>query len=74
MNRVRVEFSSSGIVLKDAVLQVLQGDRVLVEDSLCGKISDAFIRHYNVSSDSGPVSVRFPKGDIQGLSVKASLS
>lgn len=74
MKRVKVEFSSSGIVLKNTEFQVLQGDRVLVEDSLSGKISDVFIRHYDVIADGGPVSVRFTKGDIPGLNVKAALS
>lgn len=74
MNRVKIELSSSGIVLNNVEFQVLQGDRVLVEDSLSGKISDVFIRHYDVSADGGPVSVRFTKGDIPGLNVKAALS
>lgn len=74
MKRVKVEFSSNSIILKNTEFQVLQGDRVLVEDSLSGKISDVFIRHYDVIADGGPVSVRFTKGDIPGLNVKAALS
>ncbi|EAR4677123.1 hypothetical protein DRY97_05665 [Salmonella enterica subsp. arizonae] len=73
MKRVKVKFSSSGLVLNNAEFQVLQDDRVLVEDSLSGKISDVFIRNYDVSADGGPVSCRFTKGDIPGLNVTATL-
>ncbi|HCU0190960.1 TPA: hypothetical protein OUE07_004278 [Citrobacter koseri] len=73
MKRVKVEFSSSGIVLNNAEFQVLQGDRVLVEGSLSGKISDVFIRNYDVSANGGPVWCRFTKGDIPGLNVIATL-
>lgn len=73
MKRVKVKFSSSGIVLNNAEFQVLQDDRVLVEDSLSGKISDVFIRNYDVSADGCPVSCRFTKGDIPGLNVTATL-
>lgn len=74
MKRVKVEFSSSGIVLNNVEFQVLQGDSVLVEDSLSGKISNVFIRHYDVSADDGPLSVLFPSGGITGLNVKVTLS
>lgn len=73
MKRVKVEFSSEGIVIKHAVFQVLQGDRVMVEDSLSGKISDVFIRNYDVSANDSPVSVRFTNGDVPGLNVTAAL-
>ncbi len=73
MKRVKVEFSSGGIVLNNAEFQVLKGDRVLIEDSLSGKISDVFIRNYDVSADGGHVSCRFTKGDIPGLNVTATL-
>ncbi|MFR1962889.1 hypothetical protein [Enterobacter hormaechei] len=74
MKRVKIEFSSSGIVLNNVEFQVLQGDSVLVEDSLSGKISNVFIRHYDVSVDDSPLSVLFPSGGITGLNVKATLS
>lgn len=73
MKRVKIEFSSDGIVIKHAGFKVLQGDRVLAEDFLSGKISDAFVRHYDVSVDDGPVSVRFTEGGIPGLNVTATL-
>ncbi len=73
MKRVKVEFSSDGIVVERAEFQVLQGNRVLVEGSLSGKISDVFIRNYDVSANGGPVWCRFTKGDIPGLNVTATL-
>ncbi|MCS2146888.1 hypothetical protein [Scandinavium manionii] len=74
MKRVKVEFSSDGIVIKHTSFQVVQGDRVLVEDSISGKISDVFVRNYDVNADGGPVSVLFAKGGIPGLNVNATLS
>ncbi len=74
MKRVKIEFSSGGIVINHAGFKVLQGDRVLVEDSLSGKFSDVFVRHYEVCADDSPVSIQFTKGDIPGLNVKATLS
>lgn len=74
MKRVKVEFSSDGTVINHAAFQVLQGERVLIEDSLSGKISDVFVRNYDVSADDNPVSVRFTNGDAPGLNVKAALS
>ncbi|ELC6410532.1 MULTISPECIES: hypothetical protein [Enterobacteriaceae] len=74
MKSVKIEFSSDGIVIMHAGFKVLQGNRVLVEDSLSGKISDVFVRHYEVRADDGPVSIQFAKGDIPGLNVKATLS
>jgi hypothetical protein len=44
MKSVKIEFSSDGIVIMHAGFKVLQGNRVLVEDSLSGKISDVFVR------------------------------
>lgn len=74
MKSVKIEFSSDGIVIMHAGFKVLQGDRVLVEDSLSGKFSDVFVRHYEVCADDSPVSIQFTKGDIPGLNVKATLS
>ncbi|EBH3052656.1 hypothetical protein AA800_21210 [Salmonella enterica subsp. enterica serovar Paratyphi B] len=74
MKRVKIEFSSGGIVIKHTGFKVLQGDRVLVEDFLSGKISDVFVRHYQVCADHSPVSIQFTKGDVPGLNVKATLS
>lgn len=74
MKSVKIEFSSDGIVIMHAGFKVLQGNRVLVEDSLSGKISDVFVRHYEVCADDSPVSIQFTKGDIPGLNVKATLS
>ena len=73
MKRVKVEFSSDGIVIEHAAFQVLQGERVLIEDSLSGKISDVFVRNYDVSADDSPVSVRFTNGDVPGIDVAAAL-
>lgn len=74
MRRVKVEFSSDGTVINHAAFQILQGDRVLVKDSLSGKISDVFVRYYDISADDSPVSVRFTNGGVPGLNVKAALS
>lgn len=74
MKHVKVEFSSDSTVINHAAFQVLQGDRVLVEDSLSGKISDVFIINYDVSANDSPVSVRFTNGDVPGLNVKAVIS
>ena len=74
MKRLKVELSSCGVVLNGTVFRVLQGERLLVEDCLSGKITDVFTRLYEVNADDGELSVHLPAGSIPGLNVKATLS
>lgn len=74
MKQLKVEFSSSGIILRNVAFQVWQGDRVLVEDALSGKLTNTFARSYDVDADDSALSVQLPAGSISGLNVKAVLS
>lgn len=74
MKRLKVELSSCGVVLNNTVFRVLQGERLIIEDRLSGKITDVFTRQYDVNAGTGELSVHLPAGNIPGLNVKATLS
>lgn len=74
MRKLVVNIYSDGVVLDNVMFTVMQGDLLLVEDSVSGKISTVFTRTYQVEAGEGDVSVLLQDGQIQGLTFTASLS
>lgn len=74
MKKLEVKFSADGLKTQNLAFTVMQAGRVLVEDTLSGKISAEFTRTYDVEADEGHIDLFLHNVEDSSLRVTASLS
>lgn len=74
MKKLEVKFSADGLKTQNLAFRVMQAGRVLVEDTLSGKISAEFRRTYEVEADESHIELLLHNIHDASLTVTASLS
>ncbi len=73
MSQIQVTISSAHVVLSNKEFTVTDGNKVLLRDTISGKLSSKFIRQYQVETPTGVLSAQFTDGDMPELTISASL-
>ena len=71
--QAQVTIYSEGVVVHNKAFTVTQANRVIIRDTINGKLSSRFNKRYPVECGSEEVSAQFTDGDILGLHISSSL-
>jgi hypothetical protein len=74
MKKLEVKFSADGLKPQNVAFAVMQAGRVLVEDTLTGKISAEYSRSYEVEADESHIDLFVHNVNDPTLTITASLS
>ena len=73
MTKLEVKFSADGLMVQNVSFVVMQSGKVLVEDTLSGKISAEFRRTYEVEADESHIDFFLHNVQDSSLTVNVSL-
>ena len=73
MKNLEVKFSSDGLMVQNVSFVVMQSGKVVVQDTVSGKISAQFRRTYEVDADERHVDLLLCNVQDSSLTVNVSL-